>query len=394
MMLALLCAGALAQEWTQWRGPARDGVVPPSQVPAAWPKALKSKWKVPAGSGYASPVAMGGAAYVHARNAENETVTRYSLATGAQEWSKSYPAPFAKNSYAKDMSKGPFSTPLLRDGRLFTLGVTAILSAWDLKTGALLWRKDFSPSVDTSKLFTGTSMSPMYEAGSLIVHTGDDRGSVLRAFDAATGRSKWTLNMAAGPGYASPILVDGQIVTMTSQSLIGVDCATGKLNWTYPWKDEWLENAITPVRFENLVIFSGVRRGSVALRLGKQGPETVWTNPEVAFYLSTPVLDGGNLYGLNSRKKGQFVCLDAKTGKTLWATNGREATNAAVVSAGANLVWLTSDGDLIVSKRSAKAFEQVTRYSVSDSPVWTQPVLLGREILIKSDASLSLWSLN
>jgi hypothetical protein len=65
-----------------------------------------------------------------------------------------------------------------------------------------------------------------------------------------------------------------------------------------------------------------------------------------------------------------------------------------VVSAGPNLIWLTDAGDLIVSKKSAKAFEQVTRYSVSDSPVWTQPVVLGREILIKSDTALSLWSLN
>jgi outer membrane protein assembly factor BamB len=106
------------------------------------------------------------------------------------------------------------------------------------------------------------------------------------------------------------------------------------------------------------------------------------------------VLDNGLLYGFNSRKKGQFLCIDARTGKTLWASAGREAGNASVVSAGPNLIWLTDAGDLIVSKKSAKAFEQVTRYSVSDSPVWTQPVVLGREILIKSDTALSLWSLN
>ena len=288
------------------------------------------------------------------------------------------------------MSKGPFSTPVVRDGRLYTLGVTAILSVWDVRTGSPLWRKDFSSTVDTSKLFTGTSMSPLVEGGSLVVHVGDDRGSVMYSFDAVSGAVKWTLKMAAGPGYASPILVNGQLVTMTSQSLIGVDFATGKQMWTFAWKDEWLENAITPVRFENLLIFAGVRRGAVALR----GSTQVWANPEAAFYLSSPVLDGGLLYGFNSRKKGQFICLDARTGKTVWATPGREATNASVVSAGANLVWLTDAGDLIVSKKSAKAFEQVARYSVSDSPVWTQPVLLGREILIKSDTALSLWSLN
>jgi outer membrane protein assembly factor BamB len=288
------------------------------------------------------------------------------------------------------MSKGPFSTPLIRDGRLYTLGVTAILSAWDSRSGALLWRKDFSSTVDTSKLFTGTSMSPLLEGGSLIVHVGDDRGSTMYAFDSVTGAAKWNLKMAAAPGYASPILVNGQLVTMTSQTLIGVDLASGKQIWIFPWKDEWIENAVTPVRFDSLTIFAGVRRGAVALQNATQ----VWANPEAAFYLSSPVLDNGLLYGFNSRKKGQFLCIDARTGKTLWASAGREAGNASVVSAGPNLIWLTDAGDLIVSKKSAKAFEQVTRYSVSDSPVWTQPVVLGREILIKSDTALSLWSLN
>lgn len=393
-MTLLLFACFLSQEWTQWRGPARDGVVPVSQVPAQWPKDLKVKWKVAAGGGYSSPVVAAGAVFVHSRRADNETVTRYALATGRVEWTKSYTAPFQKNSYAKEMSKGPFSTPVVRDGRLFTLGVTAILSAWDAKSGALVWRKDFSSQVDTSKLFTGTSMSPLLEAGSLVVHVGDDRGSVMQSFDPATGNEKWTLKMAAGPGYASPILVHGQIVTMTSQSLIGVDLNSGKLQWTFAWKDEWLENAVTPLRFENMLIFSGIRRGTLALRVGKRGPETVWTNPDAAFYLSSPVIDNGRIYGLSARKKGQYLCLEAKSGRILWATAGREAANAAVVSAGDSLVWLTNDGDLVVSKKSDKAFVQVSRYSVSDSPVWTQPVLLGNEMLVKSDTALSLWSLN
>jgi outer membrane protein assembly factor BamB len=401
-MNVLLMAGLmLAQDWTQWRGPNRDGVVPAALAPASWPKELKSKWKVPAGSGYSSPVVSQGAAFLFSRAGDNESVARFTLATGKTEWSQSYAAPFQKNSYAKDMSKGPFSTPLLHAGKLYTLGVTAILTAWDAKTGAVAWRKDFSSTVDTSKLFTGTAMSPVFAAGKhVIVHTGDDRGSVMLALDPATGKENWSLRMTAGPGYASPILVDNQLITMTSDAVVGVDVATGKLAWTFPWKDQWLENIVTPVRVPaaDLIVFSGVRRGSVALRLSKSGgggaPQEVWANPEVAFYMSTPVVDGPYIYGLGSRKKGQYICVDARTGKVEWATTGREATQAAVQNAGQHIVWLTNDGDLVVSRKSAKAFEQVTRYSVSDAPVWTQPVLLGRQILVKSDNALSLWSLD
>ncbi len=392
-MIALLLALSLTQDWNQWRGPYRDGVIPAAQAPAAWPKDLRTVWKVPAGSGYSSPVVSSGSVFVFARSGDQETLTKHSLATGAPSWTHAYHAPFRQNSYAKEMSKGPFSTPLVRDGRVYTLGVTAILTAWNASTGAVLWRRDFSSTVDTSKLFTGTAMSPVIEAGVLIVHSGDDRSSAVQGLDPATGKEKWTLRMTAGPGYASPIVYNGQVITMTSNSLVGIHAATGKLAWTYPWKDEWLENIVTPVLAGDLLVFSGVRRGTVALRL-TPAPQQAWANPDVAFYMSSPVTDGAYLYGLGAKKKGQYLCVDAKSGRILWATTGREALQAAVLQAGAYLLWMTNDGDLVVSTKSPRAFEQTARYSVSDAPVWTQPVVLGRRILVKSDNALTMWSLD
>lgn len=104
-----------------------------------------------------------------------------------------------KNQYATQMAKGPFSTPLVSGGRVYTLGVTAVLSAFDVSTGALKWRKDFSREIDTSKLFTGTAMSPIITNDLLIVHVGDDGGGAFHAYDPATGAEKWTLP-GHGPG--------------------------------------------------------------------------------------------------------------------------------------------------------------------------------------------------
>ena len=56
---------ATAQEWTQWRGPARDGVVTSKNAPSAWPESLKRTWRVEIGEGYSSPVVSGGRAFVH-----------------------------------------------------------------------------------------------------------------------------------------------------------------------------------------------------------------------------------------------------------------------------------------------------------------------------------------
>ena len=130
-----------AQDWAQWRGPNRDGVVKDFVAPAVCPEKLKMIWKTEVGSGYSSPVVSKDRAWVHARKGEEEVISCLDLKTGKLVWSKSYQVAFTKNQYAKEMSKGPFSTPVLYDGKLYTLGVTAILSCFDANNGELKWRK-------------------------------------------------------------------------------------------------------------------------------------------------------------------------------------------------------------------------------------------------------------
>ena len=54
----------LSQDWPQWRGPNRDGVVHGVNVPVRWPKALKEEWKVAVGEGVSSPVVVGNNVFV------------------------------------------------------------------------------------------------------------------------------------------------------------------------------------------------------------------------------------------------------------------------------------------------------------------------------------------
>jgi outer membrane protein assembly factor BamB len=398
-LILLLSQVHPAQEWTQWRGPNRDGVASAFSVPATWPKELARKWKVAAGGGYSSPLVAGSRIYLHAREEEQEVVSCLDLSSGKTLWRKSYAVPFNKNQYAVKMGKGPNSTPVLHGDLLYTLGVSAILSCFEAKTGELKWRKDFSKQIDTSKLFCGTAMSPVIDKGFLIAHVGDDRQGWMIAFDLQTGKEKWTWQ-GDGPGYSSPIIVDlegtRQLVTLTDKSVVGVTVDSGKLLWNMPWPDEWNENIVTPILYQKLLILSGVRQGTKAIKVSKQGDKwaatQVWHNPKISMYMSTPVLDGDFLYGLSHLRKGQFFCMDARTGEVAWMTEGREGANAAVVSAGKTLMFLTSDASLIVANKTPKAFEQVAKYSVADAATWAHPVLFGKHILVKDEANLSLWA--
>jgi len=119
--------------------------------------------------------------------------------------------------------------------------------------------------------------------------------------------------------------------------------------------------------------------------------ETVWQNKDFSMYMSSPVVGGDLLFGFTERKRGQFFCLKAGDGATLWTSEGRQADNAAIVAASSVLLILTPDANLIVARQSAKAFELLRKYSVADSPTWAHPVVLGRGILIKDATNLALW---
>jgi outer membrane protein assembly factor BamB len=243
-------------------------------------------------------------------------------------------------------------------------------------------------------------MSPLIDGGRVIVHVGDDKKGRVVAFDAATGKEIWSL-AGDGPGYASPVVATyggvKQYVTMTAKSVISVS-GDGKLLWSVPFPDEWNENIVTPVPHGQRLIVAGVRKGSLAYDIVKDGttwsPKLAWHKTDLPMYMSSPVLDGDVLYGMSSRRKGQLVAVDAKTGDVKWATEGRAGQNSAVVVAGPHVLFLTTDGDLIVAAKDPAKYQEVRRYKVADHPSWTYPVLLGDRVVIKDDEKLTLWKIS
>lgn len=397
-ILFLAATAASAQEWTQWRGPARDGSVSAKNAPAAWPETLKRSWRVEIGEGYSSPVVANGRVFVHARKDPEEIVESINLADGKVLWQQKYQAVFQKNQYAVEMAKGPNSTPLVAGNRLFTLGVTGILNAWDTATGKLLWTRDFSKAIDTSKLFCGTAASPLLVDGRLVVQVGSDiHGGQVLALNPATGATEWEWH-GLGPGYASPVLVevDGskQIVSMTENSIVGLDGKTGKELWTVAFPNEWHENTTTPLWTGTSLIVSSTQQGTHAYALNQTGGKweatEVWKNPDIAMHMSSPVFGDGLIYGHSSKKKGQFFALDAKTGVVRWTTEGREGEHASLLLTPQNVVFLTNGADLIVAKRNTPAFVVERRYEVAEASTFASPVLLGSNILVRDATGLIL----
>ena len=383
--------------WPQWRGANRDGAAT-FTTPTTWPEKLTLKWKVDVGTGYAAPITVGDRVYAFSRQGEDEVMRALDAATGKTIWETRYNATYKPNSAAtRTHGTGPKSTPTFADGRLFTLGMTGAVTAFDAASGKQLWQKPGGP---VEPLYH-TAMSPLVDRGLVIVHVGGHSNGALTAFDARTGDVKWSWN-GDGPAYGSPVAAElggtRQIVTMTQDNLVGVSAATGELLWRRPYTVRATRNAVTPIIHGQTIIVSGLGMPVTGFRVANRGGtwsfEDVWTNNDVTMDMSTGVLIGNSLYGFSPRNSGQFFAIDANTGQTQWLSEPRQGDNAAIVRAGELWFALETDAELVVARANPKQHEIVKRYTVAEAATWAQPVLSGNRVFIKDVTNISLWTLN
>jgi outer membrane protein assembly factor BamB len=389
--------GAQSADWPQWRGPNRDGVIPSFTAPNPWPEKLTRKWKVEVGLGYATPVVIGNRVYMFARQGDEEVLGALDADTGKVLWRATYPAAFTISPAAARHEKGPKATPTFANGKLFTLGMTGIVSAFDAATGKRLWQ---TASSQPGPLYH-TAMSPLVDGGLVIVHVGSHGRGALTAFDVNTGAVKWRWD-GDGPGYGSPIVAefDGtrQIITFTQDNLVGVSASTGALLWKRRFETNYTQNCITPLLYGQTVIVSGLDKGVIAFKLvkanGQWNPVDVWENTEVSMYMTNGVIVHDTFVALSHKNSGQFFALDARTGKTVWKSAPRQASNAAISRAGDLLFILKDDAELLIARSGAKGLETVKTYSVADSATWSAPAVSGRRLFVKDVASLTLWTMD
>ena len=381
-----------ALDYPQWRGQDRDGSASAFSEPTSWPETLTRKWQVQVGEGYATPLVVGNTVYVFTRRSEDEVMLALNAATGEVMWETGYPAPYVPGSPAAAHGAGPKATPAFHEGKLFTLGISGIVAAFDGSSGKLLWR---TPAPPEPPYFSAGS-SPVAAGAVVIAHPGNY--GPLTAFNINTGTVQWT----AGDGgfFMSPIVAtlagSRQLISMTQKNVIGVSVADGSVLWRYPWSGA--AGGTMPILYGDTVIVSGLDLGVAAFkpthRDGTWTVQRLWDTKEVSMYVSNPVVIDDTVFGLSHRASGQFFALDAKTGATLWLSAPRQATNTAVVKAGNLLFFLNDDAELIVARSSRTGFEPIRRYTVADSATWAQPAISGNRVFVKDVSSLALWTLN
>jgi len=388
---------ARAQDWPQWRGPDRDGAIRSFREPSVWPETLQKIWVVEVGLGYATPLLVGDRVYLFTRQGEDEVLSALDAGTGNAIWRSAYPAPFEMSPATSRHGPGPKSTPAFADGRLFTLGMTGRVTAFDGETGKKLWQTTPPP---VHPLYH-TAMSPIVDRDLVIFHVGGHDDGALTAFDVASGDVRWSWD-GDGPAYGSPMIFElegaRQLVTFTQEHLVGVDVGTGALLWQRPYTTQSTTTSQTPILYRDTVIETGRGNGITAFRVQRQGEgfrtENVWHADAVSLHMTNGVVIDGVLFGLSHLDSGRYFALDLDRGQVLWTTEPRQAENAAIVRTGSTVFSLEDDAELVVFRASRTGFEVQKRYQVAHSATWAQPAISGSRLFVKDVSSLTLWTLH
>lgn len=376
-----------ADDWPQWRGPERNGLSREQGWLAQWPhEGLPPvAWSAQVGQGHACVSVADGRAYTLGWDGAFDTLWCFDADAGTLLWQQSYPCETLVQW------PGPRATPVIEDGRVFTLGQHGQLRAWDAAAGTPLWQFDlpahYMPDVDY-----GFAWSPLVVDDVLIVCAGS-RGLAL---DKRTGAIVWGDDGQAG-ACASPVPFrsGGQsgvaVLTVNpgreSVSLVGVSPQTGRELWrSPPWAEFWGAACVDPV-FEGDHVFlttSEQYKRCARFTIGPDGLTEDWSNEELVCYTSGCVLWEGCLYGVDQR--GILACLDWETGEPHWAKRGYDERGTLIAADGCLLIQTGATGELAVVAADPQQWRELRRCVVfAEQPeTYTAPVLANGRIYCRS----------
>ncbi len=388
-------AALATAEWPGFRGADRMGHAKAAKLATDWkanpPKLL---WKKPVGAGWSSFAVAGPFAFTQEQRGENETVACYDLATGNEVWTQQRAARFDEPMGGP----GPRSTPTLADGAVFTASPSGVLQRLKASTGEVVWQQDFKTLAGREPPMWGYASSPLVTQSLVIIYAGGAGDKGLMAFDAATGKARWSV--ACGPeSYSSPqlskVLGEETLLMLTNDGLLLLDPATGKVRLNYAWKFPGYRALQPTVIGDDVVLLpTPMSEGTRAIRISKKdgqlAAEELWTTKHMKPDFTELIAHKGYLYGIDG---SMFSCVDLKTGVRTWK-DGRYGKGEALLLDAQDLLLISAeDGRVVLLQADPAAHNELTSFQALKGKTWNHPVLVGDKLLVRNGSEAACYAL-
>jgi outer membrane protein assembly factor BamB len=377
-------------EWSQWRGPQRDGQVKGQP----WPDRLtenylEQRWRVPLGPSYSGPVMSAEAVFVtETRDKTVEVVRALSRSTGKELWKVEWPGAISVPFFAKPNGDWIRATPAFDGKSLYVAGMRDVLVSLDGKTGQENWRVDFAKEFNTGASEFGLVCSPLVNGNALYLQAAN---SVVK-LDKRNGKVLWRAlasqdNIMVSGAFSSPVLADvarqRQLVAQTREQLAGLDPANGKVLWIQNVPSFRGMNILTPLIVGDAIFTSSYQNKAWLYRIGKTdglfSVTQAWEN-NAQGYMSSPVVINGYAYLHLGNQR--FTCINLQTGERTW-TSKPFGKYASLVAQRDRILALDERGILLLIKANPQEFELLSEKQISQEETWAHLAVSGEELYVR-----------
>lgn len=397
--------------WPHLRGPRFNATSDERFIADHWPdEGPPVLWFREIGRGYSGFSTYGGRVWTQRQTVTGQTVLCLDGDTGETLWEYRYDWPYE----AAGMYPGPRATPTWYSDRIYFAGPNGLVGCLRSDDGQLLWSRNVTEQFGGRGTDFGYASSPTLIDGRVLLPVGGE-GASLVALDAEDGSTVWTSgDQPASYCSAIPISLGGRtrIVGYLQNALTISDLETGALLWGFSLSHGYDEHAAMPLYDEPYLAISGPFRsgmemwklspvpaeetdaeittaGGPAFRLSG---ERVWHNRQMSNDVASSVLADGHIYGFDLRdvqakvrrpSRGQFRCLDWKTGQERWVSG--EPGHASLIVADGKLILFNDRGQVILLRRNPEAYEELARADIFPGEIcWTAPALDRGRLYLRS----------
>lgn len=424
IVIFVAVAVARGEDWPEIRGRGRLGVWSETGILDKFPGAgLTVLWRTPIKAGFSGPAVADGRVFVmDFAETQRPRGTERALAlvekTGKILWTQEWSVDYRGMSYAI----GPRATPTVDGDRVYFAGADGKLFCIDVKTGAIIWKKDYVADYGADRrtwaFDWGFASSPLVDGNRLICLVGGQRDAKVVAFDKLTGKEIWrALSSDSELGVAQPIIVDAggarQLIIWYPGAVASLDPVTGTTYWQQPYKVGASMTVATPVLSGSLLFFTNFYDGPLMLALDDNKPAAtvLWKGTSdneiqtdgLHSTIATPTIIGDYIYGICSY--GQFRCLRRKTGERVWETQAvtkeRVRWASGIIVRNGDRLFINNDrGELIIAKPGPEGYQEVSRTKLlkPTSPPgnrrelvevnWSHPAYANKHIYARNDEEI------
>jgi outer membrane protein assembly factor BamB len=380
-------------DWPGLRGADRNGEVHGMQIATDWVKfPPKPIWREKIGPAWSSFAVIGDRLFTQEQRGENEAVVCLDAATGHEIWVHEDKARY----WDSQGGAGPRGTPAFDNGRIYTLGATGIFNCLDAATGKPKWTQNIAADATTSVPMWGYSGSPLVAGGIVVVYAGGgDKG--LLGYRADSGKLAWTAPTGK-VGYSSPQLVsfDGepQALMFDASGVVAVDPASGAVRWHYEDSTQGWRVVQPHAVGQSQILFGSEDLGLVMLDIKHDGPAWTaakqWASRSMKPAYNDFVVLDDSVYGFDG---GIFCCVDVKTGQRRWKAGHYGHGQALLLADQRLLLVLTETGEVVLVAADPRKLEELGRFQAIEGKTWNHPVIARGRLYVRNDQEMACYEL-